>query len=93
VVEARLGVIQNRTLVHQRLLEVGHRVTASVTGLRAVAPASGEVELDLVFELDGIVHGVTHRQAVAKCALAALALGTLVPVLVDPADPVSLVIA
>jgi hypothetical protein len=87
---------EDATLLHQRLMAVGRRGRASVTRVRLVGPASAfgcEVELELTVVLDGVSYAVTHRQAVSGAALTGLRSGIELPVLVDPADPASLVIA
>lgn len=70
--------------------------TATIDAVRDTGVTVGDdptLEFDLSVSVEGAAaYGVTHRQTISRIAIPSFQPGATVPVRVDPADPVSLMI-
>lgn len=81
----------------QYLMQAGQMGQATISAIRqtgAMVNDNPECDLDLQVSVNGgAPYPVTHRQVIAQVALANFQPGATVPVRVDPADPLSLIVA
>jgi hypothetical protein len=81
----------------QHLAVNGRPGTATITALRQTGTfvnENPEIEMDLEVSIDGTQpYPATHRQIIAMIAAPQFQPGATVPVRVDPANPVSLIVA
>jgi hypothetical protein len=94
---ATLGEMHQQAQDAQRLMQVGRVGQATVMAIRDTGVTVNEnpqAELDLQVAVEGTPpYMVTHRQVIARIALAGFQPGASVPVRVDPQDPHKLIVA